>query len=43
MNYAFKAPKRPVSRVFIHCSASDNPDHDKVSVIRDWHLGGYYG
>ncbi len=34
----FKAPKRPVSRVFIHCSASDNPAHDSIGVIRDWHL-----
>lgn len=34
----FKAPKRLVNRVFIHCSASDNPDHDDVKVIREWHL-----
>lgn len=38
MTYRFKAPARPVSRVFLHCSDSDNPDHDKASVIRDWHL-----
>lgn len=36
--YDFTAPKRPVTRVFLHCSASDNPDHDDVSVIRSWHL-----
>lgn len=34
----FQKPKRLVERVFIHCSASDNPDHDDVSVIRQWHL-----
>ncbi len=34
----FVAPKRRVNRVFIHCSASDNPKHDDVSVIRQWHL-----
>lgn len=33
----FKAPARPVNRVFLHCSASDNPAHDDVSVIRQWH------
>lgn len=34
----FLKPQRPVSRVFIHCSASDNPKHDDVSVMRQWHL-----
>lgn len=34
----FKAPKRPVRRVFIHCSDSDRPEHDRVAVIRDWHI-----
>ena len=34
----FNKPNRSVDRVFIHCSASDNPDHDDVSVIRQWHL-----
>jgi len=34
----FIAPKRRVDRVFIHCSASDNPKHDDVSIIRQWHL-----
>jgi hypothetical protein len=29
---------RPVSKIFIHCSASDNPKHDNVQVIREWHL-----
>lgn len=34
----FEKPFRHVDTVFIHCSASDNPDHDDVSVIREWHL-----
>jgi len=34
----FKKPKRRVDRVFIHCSASDNPKHDNVATIRRWHL-----
>lgn len=34
----FIKPNRPVSRVFLHCSASDNPAHDNVKTIRDWHL-----
>ena len=34
----FQKPSRNVNTVFVHCSASDNPDHDDVSVIRKWHL-----
>jgi len=34
----FKKPRRRVDRVFIHCSASDNPKHDNVATIRKWHL-----
>lgn len=34
----FTKPKRRIDRVFIHCSASDNPIHDDISVIRDWHV-----
>jgi N-acetylmuramoyl-L-alanine amidase len=37
---SFFKPKRVVTRVFIHCSASDNPKHDDISVIRDWHVNG---
>jgi N-acetylmuramoyl-L-alanine amidase len=37
MTYTFKAPRRDVNRVFIHCSASDRPEDDDVSVIRKWH------
>jgi len=35
---AFVKPKRTVKRVFIHCSASDNPEHDDIAVIREWHI-----
>jgi N-acetylmuramoyl-L-alanine amidase len=34
----FQKPNREVYSVFVHCSASDNPDHDKASVIKQWHL-----
>lgn len=34
-NELFKAPNRDVKRVFIHCSASDNPDYDVVAIKRD--------
>ena len=33
----FKKPQRRVDRVFLHCSASDNPSHDNVKTIRRWH------
>tara|TARA_Y100000031_G_C8231879_1_gene391300 strand:- start:1306 stop:1956 length:651 start_codon:yes stop_codon:yes gene_type:complete len=33
----FEKPQRPVERVFIHCSASNRPAHDDVSVIHEWH------
>lgn len=33
----FRKPDRPVDRVFIHCSGSDNPEHDSIHVIRQWH------
>lgn len=33
----FKKPKRVVKRIFIHCSASDNPAHNDIEVIRRWH------
>ncbi|MFW5753496.1 MAG: N-acetylmuramoyl-L-alanine amidase [Marinilabiliaceae bacterium] len=28
---------RDISRIIIHCSDSDNPDHDDISVIDRWH------
>jgi N-acetyl-anhydromuramyl-L-alanine amidase AmpD len=36
----FQKPSRDVDRVFLHCSASDNPAHDDVEVMRDWHVNG---
>ncbi len=38
MKVEFKAPKRPVNRVFLHCSASDLPSHDNVQTMRQWHI-----
>lgn len=37
---AFVRPQRAVSRVFVHCSASDDPNHDDIAVIRKWHVEG---
>lgn len=34
----FQAPKRPVSRVFLHCSDSDRPEHDSPKTVQRWHL-----
>ena len=34
----FQKPNRHAYNVFIHCSASDNPKHDDVDVIRKWHV-----
>lgn len=48
MLYTFKKPARPVTRVFVHCSASDNPKHDNWATIDRWHrergwaCGGYH-
>ena len=33
----FQRPKRPVTRVFIHCTASSRPEHDNVETVRMWH------
>lgn len=33
----FVKPGRPIGRVFIHCTASDRPEHDNVETIRRWH------
>ena len=35
---AFKKPKRQVSKVFIHCSATDSLKHDNIQIITQWHL-----
>lgn len=34
----FEKPRRKVSMVFIHCSASDVLSHNNVRTIRRWHL-----
>ena len=34
----FTKPDRLVDRVFLHCSASDRPEHDNVATMREWHL-----
>jgi len=33
-----KKPKRMVNRVFLHCSASDRPEHDNPQTMEKWHL-----
>lgn len=33
----FSKPKRTIKRVFLHCSASDNPSHDNIKTIEAWH------
>ena len=33
----FERPARAVERVFLHCSASDSPNHDDIEVMRRWH------
>lgn len=33
----YTRPERYIERVFLHCSASDNPEHDDVEVMRRWH------
>lgn len=35
--YVFSKPRRPVTRVFLHCSASDRPEHDNVATMDQWH------
>ena len=34
----FPRVTRHIGRVFIHCSASDNKNHDDINVIEQWHL-----
>lgn len=36
--FQFTKPSRAVDRVFLHCSASDNPAHDNIRTIRKWHV-----
>ena len=33
----FTKPGRFVDRIFVHCSASDNPAHDNAKTIKRWH------
>lgn len=33
----FKKPNRKINRVFLHCSATDQPHHDDISAMRKWH------
>ncbi|MDP2377800.1 peptidoglycan-binding domain-containing protein [Reyranella sp.] len=39
-DFTFAPPARAVHTLFIHCSASDRPEHDDVAVMRDWHVNG---
>ena len=34
----FVKPHRLVTKVFLHHSATDNPDHDNINFIRDVHV-----
>jgi len=33
-----KKPNRFINKVFLHCSASDLPEHDNIQTIAKWHL-----
>lgn len=33
----FQKPRRRVNTVFVHCSASDIPEHDNAATIDEWH------
>jgi len=35
---SIRKPKRIVTRVFLHCSASDRPEHDNPQTIEKWHI-----
>lgn len=39
-DFTFAPPARAVHSLFVHCSASDRPEHDDVAVMRDWHVNG---
>lgn len=30
---------RQIDLIIVHCSASDNPHHDNLATIKQWHLG----
>jgi len=33
-----KKPNRFINKVFLHCSASDLPEHDNIQTITKWHF-----
>lgn len=35
--FDFEKPRRPVTKVYIHCSASDHAHHDNVATMDAWH------
>jgi len=37
MSVQFQKPNRPISKVYLHCSASDRPEHDNVETMEAWH------
>ena len=38
MRPTFRKPKRSVSRVFLHCTASDHVYHDNLETLHKWHV-----
>jgi len=36
--FNFVKPKRFVNKVFIHCIASDNLNHNSIDIIEQWHI-----
>lgn len=38
ITFLYSKPSRKINRVFLHCSASDNPAHDNPATIKEWHL-----
>ena len=36
--YGFIKPKRAVTRVFLHCTASDHAHHDNLETLQTWHV-----
>lgn len=38
LKYRFEPPQRAIHTVVFHCSASNNPLHDDIEVVRKWHV-----
>ena len=38
LTYGFVKPSRKVTRVFLHCTASDHAHHDNLETLRKWHV-----